>query len=447
MPATERTLTAWGRSSRTVSRAWQPETPEQTRTALSAAGPRGVIARGYARSYGDVCLNDGGDVIDATRLGAIRSFDAGSGTLVCEAGVAYEQVMRYCLPTGWQPAVCPGTAVVSMGGGLANDIHGKNQHVVGNFGGHVDWFDLLCADGEVRRVSRDTDAELFAATLGGIGLTGVVLALQLRLMRVPSNAMDMTEIRVPDLDTFLDLVVERQTDHPHVVGWIDALATGRHLGRGILELGRPAAQGVREPLGLTLKTPFEFPTWVLNRYTVRAFNEAYYHRLPASGRRRRVHVNRFLYPLDAIHDWNRMYGWKGVFQFQCLVPFADGRRAIARLMAEITHSRGASFLAVLKAMGRPSEGMFSFAGPGYTLAMDFPRRPHTRALVERLHDIVIEHGGRIYLAKDACLTPERFRAMYPDVSRFQAVLARLDPEGRVQSDMSRRLGLGRGACS
>jgi len=411
-------------------------------SALRGAGPRGVIVRGFARSYGDVCLNDRGDVIDATRLAAIHSFDRANGVLVCDAGLSYEAIMRHCLPSGWQPAVCPGTAMVSMGGALANDVHGKNQHAVGNFSAHVDWIDLLMADGGVRRVSRAADAELFAATVGGIGLTGVILSLQVRLMQVPSNAMHVKEARVRNLDAFLDLVVSSQDEWPHVVGWIDALTGGPGMGRGILELGRPAEENVREPLGLSITAPFEFPTWVLNRHTVHAFNEAYYHRLPAAGRERRIHVRRFLYPLDAIHNWNRMYGWKGVFQFQCMMPFPDGRQAIVRLMEEITRSRGASFLAVLKAMGRSSEGMLSFAGPGYTLAMDFPRRPNTRALIERLHDIVIEHGGHIYLAKDACLTPERMNAMYPAVDRFRAILRRIDPSGRMQSDMSRRLRLG-----
>jgi len=437
-----RALTAWGRSSRTVSRSWRVASADDARAAMLNAGPQGVIARGFARSYGDVCLNDGGDVLDLTALDAIESFDVETGVLRCQAGASYDAIVRHTLPLGWLPPVCPGTAVVSMGGAVANDVHGKNQHVSGSVGDHVDWLELLLPDGTVRRVSPDDDPELFDATIGGIGLTGVILALQLRLARVPSNAMELEEVRIPDLDTFLERVHAAEREHPYVVGWIDALTRGRHLGRGILELGRHAEQPVREPLGMAVGVPFEFPTWVLNRHTVRSFNAAYYRRVPAGGRRRRIHVGRFLFPLDAIHRWNRMYGRAGVYQFQCVVPFADGRRAIVALMEEIVRSRGASFLAVLKSMSRPSRGMLSFPMPGFTLALDFPRRAHTRALVERLHDIALRHGGRVYLAKDACLTPERLRAMYPQVDRFRAVLRRIDPQGRMQSDMSRRLDLG-----
>ncbi|MDQ6831743.1 MAG: FAD-binding oxidoreductase [Gemmatimonadota bacterium] len=443
-PGAQRPLTAWGRSSRSVSRLWIVETEGDALTAMRAAGARGIIARGYARSYGDVCLNDRGDVLDVTRFAAIRSFDRATGTLVCDAGTSYRDIMRHCSPLGWQIQVCPGTAFVSMGGAVANDVHGKNQHAAGSFGDHVDWIDLRLPDGSVRRVSRETDADLYAATVGGIGLTGVIQSLQLRLQRVPSNAMELREIRVADLDAFLDLLQSSESKWPYVVGWLDALTSGRHMGRGVLELARHSSQPVREPLPLSVGVPFEFPTFVLNRHTVRAFNAAYFRHVPAGGRERRIHVEKFLFPLDAIHNWNRMYGRDGVFQFQCVVPFADGRRAIVELMEEIVRSRGASFLAVLKSMGRSGQGMLSFPMPGFTLALDFPRRRETRPLILRLHEIVLKYDGRIYLAKDACLSAKQFEAMYLEADRFKAVLRRVDPNGRMQSDMSRRLGLSAG---
>ena len=441
-PGIQRRLTAWGRSSASVSRVWRVEQADDTLAILRAAGPRGAIARGYARSYGDVCLNDGGDVLDTRALSGIQSFDRDAGTLSCDAGVSYDAVMRHCLPHGWMPKVCPGTAFVSMGGAVANDVHGKNQHREGSFGDHVDWMDLRTPDGAVQRVTPTSDVSLFDATVGGIGLTGVIQSLQFRLQRVPSNAMELTELRMPDLETFLHRLRSSHAEYPYVVGWLDALSSGANMGRGILELARPSATGARAPLPVSVSVPFEFPSFVLNRHSVRAFNEVYFRHIPTAGRVRQIHVNRFLYPLDAIRNWNRMYGRPGVFQFQCVVPFEHGHRAIAELLEQIVRSRGASFLAVLKCMERGGRGLLSFPMPGFTLALDFPRRDETRALIERLHDTVLRYGGRIYLAKDACLSTSHFEAMYPQAERFRAVLRRVDPEGVMQSDMSRRLNLG-----
>ena len=434
-------LRAWGRADVSRSRAWRVETQDDALAALRAAGPRGVIARGFGRSYGDACLNDGGEVLDLTSLGSIHSFDAESGTLRCDAGTSFRTVMRHCLPLGWKPQVCPGTAWVSMGGAVANDVHGKNQHVAGSFGDHLDWIELLLPDGTVRRVTPEADAELFAATLGGVGLTGVILSIQFRLSRVPSNAMDLREVRVANLDSFLELLQSSEREYPYVVGWIDSLIGGRRMGRGVLELARPAAEGVRQPRTLTVGVPFDFPAWVLNRHSVRAFNAFYFRRVPSAGRTRRVHVNRFLYPLDAIHDWNRMYGRNGVFQFQCVVPFGEGRRAIIELMETTIRSRCAAFLGVLKSMGQRGRGLLSFPMPGFVLALDFARTAETRRLMMRLQDIALKYQGRVYLAKDACLTAQDLKPMYPELERFKAVLRRVDPEGVMQSGMSRRLEL------
>jgi len=231
--------------------------------------------------------------------------------------------------------------------------------------------------------------------------------------------------------------------HPYAVGWIDAMTQGRHLGRGILELARPAEHSVADPSTLAVTVPFSFPSFALNRHVVSAFNTGYYHRVPAAGRARRVHVERFLFPLDAIHRWNLMYGTRGFYQFQAVVPFAEGRRAIRELLERVVRSRGASFLAVLKSMNAHGRGLISFPMPGFSLAIDLPRRADTHRLVERLGDIALRYGGRSYLAKDACLTPAQFRAMYPGAERFRAVRDRVDPAGVMQSDMSRRLEITR----
>lgn len=433
--------TAWGRTSRSVSRTWRAGAPPDVAAALRASGARGLIARGYGRSYGDVCQNDGGDVVDATVLRAIHRLDATRGLVVCDAGASFADVTRHCVPLGWLPPVCPGTAIVSMGGAVANDVHGKNQHRVGSFGDHVEWLELLTPDGVVRRVGPSDDPELFAATVGGIGLTGVILAVALRLERVPSNAMHVRSVRVRDLDHYLELLESSDAAYPYVVGWHDALARGPALGRGVLELGRPAEASVRAPLGMSVRVPFEMPAWLLSRATMRLFNAAYLRHVPSGGLERRVHVERFLYPLDALHDWNRMYGRRGFYQFQCVVPPAEARRGLRAVMGEVVRREGAPFLSVIKRMAHPGRGLLSFPAPGCTLALDFARSDASRALIERLHDIVLEHGGRVYLAKDACLTPERMRRMYPGLARFREVLARVDPQGIMQSDMSRRLEL------
>ena len=407
---------------------------------MAGTRARGIIARGYGRSYGDACLNDQGDVINTSSLTSIRSFDESTGVMCCEGGVSFADIMQHCLHRGWLPPVCPGTALVSMGGAIANDVHGKNQHIAGTFADHVQWFDLLTANGTVTRVTRESDDQLFEATVGGIGLTGVILAVQFRLQRVPSNAFEISESRVPDLDAFLEQLSDTQ-GREYMVGWIDALTAGRNMGRGVLEIARPSATGVANTPGTQLRVPLEFPQWVLNRHSVGLFNSAYFHRIPANGRRRSAHVNAFLYPLDALLDWNRLYGTQGVYQFQCVVPFETGRQACIALMEETIKSKSASFLAVIKSMTTPGHGLLSFAQPGFSLALDFPRRGSTLALMHRLHDITRRYGGRVYLAKDACLTAEQFAAMYPKAAKLKAVLQRIDPNAVIQSDMARRLGL------
>ncbi|MEP6764208.1 MAG: FAD-binding oxidoreductase [Gemmatimonadaceae bacterium] len=437
----EQTQTAWGRSSVAKSRVWTPASTGDVCDAIAAARSRGVIARGFGRSYGDACLNDQGDVVNTTSLNSIRSFDESTGVIDCDSGVSFADIMRHCLPKGWMPPVCPGTAIVSMGGAIANDVHGKNQHIAGTFGDHVEWFDLLTSDGAVTRVSRESDDELFEATLGGIGLTGIVLRTQFQLQRVPSNAFEITESRVPNLDAFLERLSDQSSASEYMVGWIDGLTSGRNMGRGILEAAKPTASGVSDARGMRLTMPLEVPQWVLNRYSVGLFNAAYFHRIPTAGRTRRIHVNAFLYPLDALLEWNRLYGTRGVYQFQCVVPFETARRACIELMEETIKSQSASFLAVIKAMTKPGAGLLSWATPGISLALDFPRRGSTLALMHRLHEITLRHGGRVYLAKDACLTAEQFAQMYPKAARFKAVLQRVDPNARLQSDMARRLGL------
>lgn len=442
---TTRSLTAWGNSSTSTSQFCEPESKQAFAEALAQVrnNPQqgSVIARGYGRSYGDQCLNDQGTVIGTTRLTAIHAFDATSGVMHCDAGVSFASVMRRCLPLGWMPAVCPGTAVVSMGGAIANDVHGKNQHHAGTFTDHVDWFDLLLPSGDIERVSRDTNPELFAATAGGIGLTGIILSVQFRLRRVASNAVHLTESRIQNLDGFLEQLPAASQANEFAVGWIDGLKDGKEIGRGILEVASIANQDTPVSRQRTVNWPIHLPPWVLNQYSVGAFNAAYYHRVPKGSRSRALHVDKFLYALDAIHNWNRLYGKPGVYQFQCGLPINECRAGLRSVMEMVTRSGSASFLAVIKYMGRPGVGPLSFTLPGFSLALDFPRRPDTFALMQRLHEIVLRHQGRVYLAKDACISAADFAAMYPRHREFQSVLQRVDPHSMMQSDMSRRLGI------
>ena len=418
-------------------------TEDATATIRAAAKStaRGVIARGYGRSYGDQCLNDQGDVVDTTHLNAIHSFDAKSGVLHCGAGVSFAQLMGPTLAAGWMPAVCPGTAFVSIGGAIANDVHGKNHHHGGTFTDHVTWFDLALPDGSTARVSRTSHPELFRATVGGIGLTGVILGAQFQLQRAPVNALTMSETRIPDLQSFLHQLPEASERNEFAVGWIDAMHSGPAMGRGVLEVANRAPASVTAARAHHFRVPFDFPAWTLNRLSIGAFNEFYFRRIPSSGRTRDLHVQNFLYPLDAILEWNRMYGRQGVYQFQCAFPFDSSRRALREVMQATVNSRSASFLAVIKCMGKRGNGMLSFSMPGFSLALDFPKRPATFALIRRLHEIVLHHGGRIYLAKDSCLTADEFSRMYAASSEFTRVTNRIDPGGVMQSDMARRLGL------
>jgi decaprenylphospho-beta-D-ribofuranose 2-oxidase len=435
------TLQGWGRASQAPCLAARPERLRDLQTALQVPEGHRLLAHGSGRSYGDVCLNSGEDVVLTGRLDRILAFDEAAATIVVEPGVTFADLLDTFLPRGFLAPVSPGTAFVTMGGAVANDVHGKNQHLAGSFGDHLLWFDLLLPDGRVCRVSEAADPDLFRATIGGIGLTGIITAICLRLLPVPSNTLRVRRRRVADLEDFL-AGFETAAAASWSVGWIDALAQGASLGRGILETAEPSPESIPFRPDRTRSIPFDAPAWMLNRVSVRAFNAAYWRRVPASGDEATVPYRQFLYPLDAIHQWNRMYGRAGFHQFQCVVPQQGGAAALRRLLETVSASGNASFLAVLKAMGRTGRGLLSFAIPGYSLALDVPARPGSAALFATLERITLEAGGRIYLAKDSMLSAAGFAAMYPNAGRFQEIRARVDPQRRLSSDMSRRLGLG-----
>jgi FAD/FMN-containing dehydrogenase len=337
----------------------------------------------------------------------------------------------------------PGTQFVTLGGMVAADVHGKNHHVDGTIGRHVRGLRLLCADGTIVDCSRALHEELFRATLGGMGLTGRILEVELSLARIPSPWIVQETERVGDLARFLGALEESARAWPFTVGWIDCLSGGRGLGRGVLFRGRwaeprEAPAAAPTPLG-RLGVPFTFPAWALGRVSVRAFNALYFRSFGRGVRRSVVHFERFFWPLDSVTHWNRIYGASGFTQFQSVLPERERPGATARLLALAARRGGASFLCVIKDCGAEGEGVLSFPRPGVSVALDLPIRRGTRALVEELADLVVAEGGRVYLAKDVFVRPDQFAAMEPRLAEFRAIRERWDPERRLRSAQSVRL--------
>lgn len=434
-------LCGWGRVRRAKVTALIPETRDETVASLRTLREGTIITYAGGRSYGDAALNSDGHVLITRRLNRILSFEPSSGTVVCEPGVTFRDVLREFLPKGFVAPVSPGTGFTTIGGAVANDVHGKNHDIAGSFGNHVRWIDLLVPSGDVVRISARDRPDWYCATIGGVGLTGIMLAICFDLKSVRSNAVEVEEHRIPDLDSFFAAFENIRDRHTFSVGWIDALARGSGLGRGILETAEFASTSITKAPSRSLRFPIDLPPFVLNPWTIAGFNSLYYRRIPPAGRKRYRLFEELLYPLDGILDWNRMYGRRGFYQFQCVVPQDSAQRAIQRLLEEISRARLASFLAVLKTLGGEGLGFLSFPMRGYTLALDLPRRTGTEDLMQRLAEITLHCGGRVYLAKDACLQARQFAAMYPKLDRFRDVVDEIDPQRLLRSDLERRLGI------
>jgi FAD/FMN-containing dehydrogenase len=403
------------------------------------------LTRGLGRSYGDSSLPPSGrPIVAGTILGdRLLAFDEETGLLRAEAGYSLDELYRTFLPRGWVTPVSPGTRFVTLGGMVAADVHGKNHHRDGSIGRHVETIRLRVASGDIVECSRSHEPGLFRATLGGMGLTGHILEVTLRLARVPSPWILGQKHRVPDLDTFLRALKETAAEWPFTMGWIDCLSRGRHMGRGVLMCGRWAtrdeapAHFPREPLHLAV--PFTCPSWVMGRTVGRLFNACYYRAHRARPTRGILHPTSFFYPLDVIQHWNRLYGRQGFTQYQCVLPESAGREGVHGLMALLTRLGGASFLCVIKDCGDEGEGLLSFPRKGVSIALDLPLRDGTQAIVDTLNEQVIAAGGRVYLAKDLLTRGEHFRAMEPRLAAFTAIRRRWDPEGRLRSAQSVRL--------
>lgn len=422
--------TSWGR----YPGARQQVVPVHWRDTTLTDVPGSLLPYGNGRSYGDVCLNDGGTLLHTRGLDRFIAFDEQTGVLRCEAGALFSDILAFAVPRGWFLPVVPGTQYVTVGGAIANDVHGKNHHRAGTFGEYVQRFELLRSDGSRAICSREENPELFVATIAGLGLTGLIVWAEITLRRIPGPWMDSETLAFNGLAEFFTLSSASADSHEYTVAWIDCAGAGPTFGRGLFIRANHAA-GAHDPPGrLPLRAPFTPPVPLINRVTLRAFNALYFH-----GTRRgkaTVPYQPYFFPLDAVGDWNRIYGPRGFLQYQCVVPPAAAESATDELLRVIGASGQGSFLAVLKVFtDRAAAGILSFPRAGTTLALDFPNRgSETFGLLERLDDIVVAAGGAVYPAKDARLRGDRFRRYFP---RWQELLPHVDP--RFSSGFWRRV--------
>jgi decaprenylphospho-beta-D-ribofuranose 2-oxidase len=413
---------------------------------LEAISEHASLSRGLGRSYGDSSLPGREDsIVAATTLAdRILSFDEQTGLLRAEAGLSLWDLNRTFLHRGWFTPVTPGTQFVTLGGMAASDVHGKNHHVDGCFGEHVRSIKMRVADGRIIECSDENEAELFRATIGGMGLTGHILEVEFRMRRIASPWIWGESRRMPNLDAMVAGLKEAAHQWPMTVGWIDCLAKGGKLGRGILMQGRWAEANEAPPQAPRLKrrfrVPFAFPSFALCKPSMKAFNLLYYWKHLPSVRSGIVHPQSFFYPLDALDDWNLIYGKRGFTQYQCVLPHAEDNGPARRFLELFISGGGRGFLCVIKDCGPEGKGMISFPRPGISIALDFPvHKEKTQAFVDRLNELVIAEGGRIYLTKDAFTRAEHFRAMEPRLEAFSAVRRKWDAQNRICSAQSVRM--------
>jgi decaprenylphospho-beta-D-ribofuranose 2-oxidase len=460
-----RLLSGWGRTAPTRATVHRLTHAADAGAALARAGGRGVVARGLGRSYGDAAQNAGGLVLLTTGMRAIKAFDARTGIITVEAGLDIDELTRLTLPGGWFVPVTPGTRWITVGGAIACDIHGKNHHRDGSFCDHVVSLELQTPSGERTTLTPGDTPHEFWATAGGMGLTGVIVEATIQLIGAETGWMRVDTERARDLGDALDRMSRGDDGYRYSVAWIDLLAGGRTLGRSVLTRGDHATLG-ELPAGaqhvpqrrrsLHLAAPRRVPSGLLNRQTVRAFNELWYRRAPRSERGRLQSFESFFYPLDGVVGWNRLYGPRGFVQYQLALPFGE-EDSLRRIVARLHDADVPSCLGVLKRFGanttggteaetrgqtRAGRGSLSFPLPGWTLAVDLPASlAGLGPLLDGLDELVAEAGGRVYLAKDARLRRELIESMYPELPRWRAIRASLDPEHAMRSDLARRIGL------
>jgi decaprenylphospho-beta-D-ribofuranose 2-oxidase len=446
--ALKQAIAGWGNFPIEECFVYRPERISELDEVVARAPERDLIPRGLGRSYGDASLNRESGVVLSHRFDRMLDFDDETGVLRCESSVSLAEVIEHFLPRGFFFPVTPGTKFISIGGAIAADVHGKNHHLSGSMSEHVLDFSLLTASGSVLRCSREDNPDAFWATMGGMGLTGFILDASIQLQRVETGYMNVQQEQAANLDVALERFFETDEDFGYAVAWIDCLSKGPSLGRSVLLRANHAqltdlparlrSSPCRPAPGRPLNVPFPLPSMVLNPFSMGIFNSVFYqaHR----DERMLASCDSYFYTLDRIHHWNRVYGRRGVLQYQIALPPEHSREALVQILENLADSKRASFLAVLKTFGPGSQGLLSFPMKGHTLALDLPNTgPDLGDQLHTIDEIVLRAGGRVYLAKDACMRPEVFAQMYPGLDRFREIKAKLDPEQRFSSSQARRL--------
>lgn len=407
-----------------------------------------VISRGMGRCYGDSALNR--TIVSTVDFNHIESFDIEKGIVVCQAGITLDAILRVIVPKGWFLPVTPGTKFVTLGGAVAANVHGKNHHKEGSLAHHLLYMDVMTSNGNRIRCSKHDNVELFYATCGGMGLTGVVVEVAMQLRPIDTAFIRQKTYRAKHLEEIMTLFESHQ-DWTYSVAWIDCLAKGDAMGRSVLMLGEHASQEELTPKYRTTclelptkrrkKVPFFVPSFVLNAFTVRLFNFFYYFFSPKSESITLVDYDTFFYPLDHIHDWNKGYGKRGFTQYQCVLPLEGSKEGLSELLTLISESGQGSFLAVLKRFGKESLPGLSFPMEGYTLALDFPMSKKALDLMEKLDVVVQRYHGRLYLAKDSRMSEKVFKATYSEYDAFKVLLQDIDADNKFVSLQSKRLNI------
>jgi decaprenylphospho-beta-D-ribofuranose 2-oxidase len=402
------------------------------------------IPHGNGRCYGDASLSS--DVVNTLRYDKVLAFDELNGIITCQSGLLLSDLLQIIVPRGWFLPVTPGTKFITVGGAVASDVHGKNHHVDGSFSRHIVSMSVLTGTGQTFVCNADTLSDLFWATCGGMGLTGIILEVKFRLKRINTAYIRQKQIKARNLDEIMRLF-EENTEHTYSVAWIDCLKSGKFFGRSILILGDHAtvdevkAEKILMPKEKALLAiPFYFPSFILNGSSVKIFNALYYNKNYKRIMDSVVHYDGFYYPLDSILNWNKIYGKKGFVQYQFVLPLAASKNGLIDILTRINKKGTGSFLAVLKLFG-DQDNLISFPMKGYTLALDFPIRPGLFDFLDELDKIVADYGGRIYLSKDARMKKEIFWKTYPHAHQFREILEKYDPGNRFVSQLSQRLTL------